>query len=120
MIVRLRGAKTLNGKYYLIKKIGTKYKFYWAPASPWPEKDFEDWGVAVIDLSWVTEDPRPKHLRAAPLGYKLKPRYQVLRDPKIDGVRSDEHRYMVLGSGHVYHCLHSMDNRHRFAHWMSG
>ncbi len=21
----------MNGKYYLIKKIGTKYKFYWAP-----------------------------------------------------------------------------------------
>ena len=52
----------MNGQYYLIKKSGTKYKFYWAPLSPWPERDFEDWGVAVIDLSWITADPRPKHL----------------------------------------------------------
>ena len=28
----------MNGKYYLIKKIGTKYKFYWAPLSPYPER----------------------------------------------------------------------------------
>lgn len=57
----------MNGQYYLIKKSGTKYKFYWAPLSPWPERDFEDWGVAVIDFSWITEDPRPKHLRACSL-----------------------------------------------------
>lgn len=110
----------MNGKYYLIKKAGTKYKFYWAPLSPWPERDFEDWGVAVIDFSWITEDPRPKHLRAASLGYELKPKCQVLRDPKIDGVRDGGYRYVVLGTGHVRRCLLGMDERHRYACWESG
>lgn len=110
----------MNGKYYLIKKIGTKYKFYWAPLSPYPENDFEDWGVAVIDFSWPTSDPRPKHLRAAPLGYKLKPRYQVLRDPKVEGIRDDTYRYMCLETFHVYQCLPHMDEKHRYASWASG
>lgn len=104
----------------MIKKAGTKYKFYWAPLSPWPERDFEDWGVAVIDFSWITEDPRPKHLRAASLGYELKPKCQVLRDPKIDGVRDGGYRYVVLGTGHVRRCLLGMDERHRYACWESG
>ncbi len=53
----------IEGKFYLIKRQGTKYKFYWAPYDPAPKRDFEDWGVAVVDLSWKTEDPRPLHLR---------------------------------------------------------
>lgn len=110
----------MNGQYYLIKKSGTKYKFYWAPLSPWPERDFEDWGVAVIDFSWITEDPRPKHLRAAPSGYQLKPKYQVLRDARIDGVRDDSYRYMVLGTGHVYDCLCDMNEKDRYASWAAG
>lgn len=110
----------MNGQYYLIKKIGTKYKFYWTLRSPWPKKNFEDWGVAVIDFSWVTEDPRPKHLRAAPLGYQLKPRYQVLRNPEIDGVRDSSYRHMVLGTGHVYGCLLKMSEFRRYAGWESG
>lgn len=110
----------MNGQYYLIKKSGTKYKFYWAPLSPWPERNFEDWGIAVIDFSWITEDPRPKHLRATPLGYQLKPKYQVLRDARIDGVRDDSYRYMVLGTGHVYNCLRDMNEKDRYASWAAG
>lgn len=49
----------MNGKYYLIKKIGTKYKFYWAPLSPYPEREFEDWGVAVIDFRGQLWIPAP-------------------------------------------------------------
>lgn len=109
----------MNGQYYLIKKIGTKYKFYWAPVSPSPKADFDDWGVAVVDFSWITEDSRPKHLRAAPLGYPLKPRYQVLHDPKIDGIRDARHRHMCLESN-MYSCLARMDEQHRYVNWISG
>lgn len=108
----------MNGQYYLIKKIGTKYKFYWAPTSPAPEKDFEDWGVAVIDFSWRTDDPRPKHLRAVPLGYKLQPRYQVLRDPKIDGIRDKRWRYIIL-DGRCDRCI-NLDYTHPYYWWESG
>ena len=110
----------MNGQYYLIKKSGTKYKFYWAPLSPWPERDFEDWGVAVIDFSWITEDPRPKHLRAAPSGYQLKPECQVLQEARIDGVRDDSYRFMDLGTGHVYVCLCDMNEKDRYASWAAG
>ncbi|MCH3904768.1 MAG: hypothetical protein LKF01_04600 [Lactobacillus sp.] len=73
----------LEGKFYLIKHVGTKWKFYWAPYEPAPERDFEDWGVAVIDTSWKIKDQRPKHLRAKPLDYQLQPWVQILRDPNV-------------------------------------
>lgn len=107
----------MNGQFYLIKKVGTKYKFYWAPLSPWPEKKFEDWGVAVFDTSWITEDPRPKHLRSTPLGYDLKPVYQVLRDPIIDGKRDKKWRYLCLKN---FGYLIKLDKNHRYASWACG
>ncbi len=107
----------MNGQYYLIKKVGTKYKFYWAPVSPKPKSDFDDWGVAVVDFSWPTEDPRSKHLRATQLGYRLKPRYQVLRDPKIDETRNCRYRHMCLESN-MYSCLARMDRQHPYSSWI--
>ena len=109
----------MNGQYYLIKKVGTKVKFYWAPLAPWPVKDFEDWGVAVVDASWRTEDPRPKHLRATPLGYALQPAVQVLRDPKIDEVRDDRWRHCCLGY-HLPSALYGMTRRKPYTSWASG
>ena len=67
----------IEGKFYLIKRQGTKYKFYWAPYDPAPKRDFEDWGVAVVDLSWKTEDPRPLYLRKKKIF--LQPWIQILR-----------------------------------------
>ncbi|MDB6231047.1 hypothetical protein ACTQV8_09710 [Lactobacillus amylovorus] len=71
----------IEGKFYLIKRQGTKYKFYWAPYDPAPKRDFEDWGVAVVDLSWKTEDPRPLHLRQKKIF--LQPWIHILRDPNV-------------------------------------
>ncbi|MDY2640266.1 hypothetical protein ACQRBI_01910 [Lactobacillus johnsonii] len=79
----------LEGKYYLIKRSDHKWKFYWAPYEPAPKNDFDDWGVAVIDTHWKTDDPRPKHLRGKPLGYQLQPWIQVLRDPNVYSEKYD-------------------------------
>lgn len=106
----------LEGKYYLIKRNGYRWKFYWAPYEPAPEKDFDDWGVAVIDASWKTEDPRPKHLRAAPLGYQLQPWIQILRDPNVYSEKYDlygkDWRPCLLKSD-VLKCLVGSDKYHR-------
>ncbi len=42
------------------------------------KSNYDNWGVAVVNLDWKTYDPRPKHLRATLLGYELQPRINPL------------------------------------------
>lgn len=105
----------LDGKYYLIKRSKYSWKFYWAPYKPAPEKDFDDWGVAVIDGRWKIEDPRPRNLRATPLGYQLQPWIQILRDPNVYsekyGLSGKDWRGYLLTSD-VLRCLINSDKYH--------
>lgn len=87
----------MNGMSVLKSISGTRYEMYWAPVTPeltFPNPSQEEleikWGLVVIDLSWVVEDPRPKHLRAKPLGYDLKPPYEIVTYPRIDGKLYDK------------------------------
>lgn len=109
----------MNGQYRLINRKGTKFKFYWAPYSPWPERDYADWGVAVVDLAWPILDPRPKHLRAKPLDYELKPFVQILRDPVIKGELDRSYRYTVLNS-HLRSAIEAFMRGKRDYVWISG
>ena len=117
----------MNGQFYLIYHHGTKYKVYFAPLyfKEWKlpprgwlppsvkERYFAKWGVAVVDRAWKTHDPRPRHLRAAPLGYKLQPAIQYLRDPIEGGVPHKEYR--VCLDGHFwYYGLPGMSEKHPY------
>lgn len=82
----------MNGMYVLKSIEGTLYVFYWAPVHPeftYPNPPLDElnqkWGVAVVDTSWVINDPRPKHLRAEPLGFELHKPYDILSYPIIEG-----------------------------------
>lgn len=72
----------IEGKFYLIKHVGTKYKVYWAPYDPAPKRDFQDWGVAVIDTIYLINDLRPLHLRQTKIKYQP-PIIHILRDPNV-------------------------------------
>ena len=111
----------MNGKCFLINRKGTKFKFYWAPLSPapTPSAGFEQWGVAVVDLSWPIEDPRPLHLRAKPLPYSLKPPVQILRDPHIPGFEDEDFRSQVLGY-HMYQAIQVFSQNKSYYSWASG
>lgn len=87
----------MNGMSVLKSNSGTCYELYWAPVTPeltFPNPSQEEletkWGLVVIDLSWVVEDPRPKHLRAKPLGDDLKPPYEIVTYSRIAGKLYDK------------------------------
>ncbi|WEV60166.1 hypothetical protein OZX68_04385 [Streptococcaceae bacterium ESL0729] len=76
----------MNGKYHLIVQKGNKFKFYWAPMDPEIKKDdYSNWGVAAVDLTWKVKNPSFIHLNTEPSDEEVKPRFQVLRFPTIEG-----------------------------------
>lgn len=110
----------MNGQYHLIVRKNNKFKFYWAPLHLSLSRcDYSKWGVAVVNLDWETYDPRPLHLRAKPLDYDLKPFFQVLRFPIIDG-EENRSTYFQLESHHILGAIRAFENGQADYEWASG